>query len=92
MVYNLIVANPERLTTLTITIKGPLSPLEAQDVMFGQVESGRNITCITSDKNGDLKMKTRNPRTLIEDDDIGQLGDLHATIQQARQIIINSKL
>lgn len=82
-------ASPEILTTpKTMTIKGPLSPIEAQDVMFGQAERGRVITCLTFDTNGNPTVKTINPRELIETDDIGKFGDFHSALQAAIKIII----
>ena len=85
--YNFDVA--ERITTFTVNIKGPLCPLEAESIIFAQVKNGTNIICTTIDKNGALITKVGNPKSLIENNDTGQFGDLHGTMQEAKDIIIS---
>lgn len=87
--YNFLVANSERLTILPFKIKGPLSAVEAQEVLFEQATRGTNIMCVFKDPNGELVIKTGNPSKLIKSDDIGQLSDLYSAMQNSLKIIIN---
>lgn len=89
MVYNAIMPNLERLRAFTITIKGPLCPLEAEGILFAQAKNGTSIVCVKFDKKGNPIVKNQIPKNIIENDDTGQLGDLHGAMQEANKITIS---